>query len=86
MTSCFTLILSSLLFCLMMNSKASLAQDLGDFEEEDFQQFFGLIEDGKISKEKLEVRCVTKESGFTFMPRTFSTKATLSDWSTTKQN
>ncbi len=71
-----------------MNSKASLAQDLGDFEEEDFQQFFGLIEDGKISKEKLEVRCVTKESGFTFTAKDLLHKSNLErlEYNETKLN
>lgn len=53
-------------FCSSLVLQFASSQDLGDFEDEDFQQFFGLIEDGKITKEKLETRCAGKAAGFTF--------------------
>ncbi len=37
-----------------------------EFTDEDFAQFFGLLVDGKITKEKLNQRCVSKAIGFTF--------------------
>ena len=37
-----------------------------EFTDEDFAQFFGLLVDGKITKEKLNQRCANKAIGFTF--------------------
>lgn len=37
-----------------------------EFTDEDFAQFFGLLVDGKITKEKLNQRCASKAIGFTF--------------------
>ncbi len=37
-----------------------------EFTDEDFAQFFGLLVDGKITKEKLNRRCANKAIGFTF--------------------
>ena len=37
-----------------------------EFTDEDFAQFFGLLVDGKITKEKLNQRCAKKAIGFTF--------------------
>jgi hypothetical protein len=37
-----------------------------EFTDEDFAQFFGLIEDGKISRDKLATRCAKEIVGFTF--------------------
>jgi hypothetical protein len=37
-----------------------------EFTDEDFAQFFGLLVDGKITKEKLNQRCAGKAIGFTF--------------------
>ena len=46
--------------------RAQEPQDMGEFTDEDFAQFFGLIEDGKITQEKMRRRCATKQIGFTF--------------------
>ena len=47
------------------------AQAMGDeeFTDDDFAQFFGLIEGGKISKEKMNARCEKEVVGFTFAAR-----------------
>jgi len=47
---------------------AACAQDLAgeEFTDEDFAQFFGLIEDGKITREKMNARCEKEVVGFTF--------------------
>jgi len=37
-----------------------------EFTDDDFAKFFGLIEDGKISREKMVRRCVDEVVGFTF--------------------
>ena len=37
-----------------------------EFTEDDFAQFFSLIEGGKISKEKMSERCEDQSIGFTF--------------------
>lgn len=39
------------------------------FSEDDFAQFFSLIEDGKIAADKIEERCATQGIGFTFLGR-----------------
>ena len=45
-----------------------LAQDMSqeEFTDDDFAQFFGLIEDGKITREKMNTRCEKKVAGSTF--------------------
>lgn len=45
-----------------------LGQSMKDeeFTDEDFAQFFGLIEEGKISQEKMNARCAKEIVGFTF--------------------
>jgi hypothetical protein len=40
-----------------------------EFTEEDFAQFFGLIVDGKIAREKMSTRCAKEIVGFTFEGR-----------------
>ena len=40
-----------------------------EFTEDDFAQFFSLIVDGKISKEKMAERCADQQIGFTFAGR-----------------
>ena len=40
-----------------------------EFSEDDFAQFFSLIVDGKISKDKMEERCADQQIGFTFAGR-----------------
>ena len=44
------------------------AQSMADekFTDEDFAQFFGLIENGKITREKMNARCENEVVGFTF--------------------
>lgn len=37
-----------------------------EFTEDDFAQFFSLVVDGKISKEKMAERCADQQIGFTF--------------------
>lgn len=37
-----------------------------EFTDDDFAQFFGLLIDGRITKEKLNQRCAKKSIGFTF--------------------
>ena len=60
-----------ILTCLVLTlsfGSAAIAQSLADeeFTDEDFAQFFGLIVDGKISKEKMNARCAKEIVGFTF--------------------
>jgi len=38
-----------------------------EFSEDDFAQFFSLIENGKISREKMSERCAAQAIGFTFL-------------------
>ena len=40
-----------------------------EFTEDDFAQFFSLIVDGKISKDKMAERCADQQIGFTFAGR-----------------
>ncbi len=42
-----------------------------EFTDEDFAQFFGLLVDGKISRQKLDARCAGKSLGFTFAAADF---------------
>ncbi len=46
----------------------AFGQDMSDeeFTDDDFAKFFGLIENGKISREKMIGRCVDEVVGFTF--------------------
>jgi len=50
---------------------AGRSQSLADeeFTDDDFAQFFGLITDGKISREKMNARCEKEVVGFTFAAR-----------------
>ena len=62
---------AELLACLVSSmafASGAVAQSLADeeFTDEDFAQFFGLIVDGKITKEKMNQRCEKEISGFTF--------------------
>jgi len=57
--------------CLVLSiffGSGAVAQSLADeeFTDEDFAQFFGLIVDGKISREKMNKRCAKEIVGFTF--------------------
>ncbi len=86
MSNWLTGVICTSTFCASLALQTALSQDLGDFEEEDFQQFFGLIEDGKITKEKLEARCATKEAGFTFAAKNLTHEGALErvDYNETK--
>ena len=60
-----------MLVCLMLSMvfvSSAAAQSFADeeFTDEDFAQFFGLIVDGKITKEKMNNRCAKEIVGFTF--------------------
>ena len=62
---------TELLACLILSAafaSGAVAQSLADeeFTDKDLAQFFGLIVDGKITKEKMSKRCAKKISGFTF--------------------
>jgi hypothetical protein len=46
--------------------RSPLPLDNQEFTDEDFEKFFGLLEDGKITQEKNEQRCAKEEVGFTF--------------------
>lgn len=52
----------------MFISLSAAAQSFADeeFTDDDFAQFFGLIVDGKITKEKMNERCANEIVGFTF--------------------
>ncbi len=52
----------------MFISLSATAQSFADeeFTDDDFAQFFGLIVDGKITKEKMNKRCANEIVGFTF--------------------
>ncbi len=47
---------------------STAAQDMSkeEFTDHDFEQFFGLIENGKITREKMIARCKKEVVGFTF--------------------
>jgi len=46
--------------------RSPLPIDTQEFTQEDFQHFFGLLEDGKISQEKMVEFCADEHNGFTF--------------------
>ncbi|MGI9308698.1 MAG: hypothetical protein ACR2P6_05520 [Gammaproteobacteria bacterium] len=57
------------LLCAMASlavARSPLPKDNQEFTDEDFQKFFGLLEDGKISRDKMEQRCVAEILGFSF--------------------
>ncbi len=53
-------------FLLTANTVCAQAFLQEEFTEDDFAQFFSLIVDGKISKEKMAERCADQQIGFTF--------------------
>jgi hypothetical protein len=60
---------SLLLVCGLLTVPTSHAQSAfaeEEFTEDDFAQFFSLIEGGKISQEKMSKRCTDQSIGFTF--------------------
>ena len=54
------------LFSIAALARSPLPIDNQVFTDEDFEKFFGLLEDGKISMEKNEERCAEEEVGFTY--------------------
>jgi hypothetical protein len=58
-----------LIFGMMMasNSYGQSAFAEEEFTEDDFAQFFSLIEGGKISRDKMSERCADQSIGFTFV-------------------
>jgi hypothetical protein len=56
------------LFASLLMAAAAPAQDMSneEFTDHDFEQFFGQIEGGKISLEKMIARCKQEVVGFTF--------------------
>ena len=49
-----------------VSAKSPLPKDNQEFTDEDFQKFFGLLEDGKITQKKNEQRCANEKVGFTY--------------------
>ena len=47
-------------------AKSPLPIDTQEFTEENFQHFFGLLKDGKISADKMVEFCTDEHLGFTF--------------------
>ena len=62
-STCIGFVLLSLLLTGVAHGQAMADEE---FTDEDFAQFFGLIEGGKISKEKMNARCEKEVVGFTF--------------------
>ena len=61
-----------LFVCGLLTASTSYGQSAfaeEEFTEDDFAQFFSLIEDGKISKEDMSARCKDQSIGFTFAGR-----------------
>jgi hypothetical protein len=59
-----------------------------EFTDEDFAQFFGLIVDGKITREKMAARCAREIVGFTFAGKDLLHDGGLTrlDYNVTKQS
>ncbi len=57
---------SGLLSFLLIGVAHGQAMSDEEFTDEDFAQFFGLIEGGKITREKMNARCEKEIVGFTF--------------------
>jgi hypothetical protein len=66
--------------------KSPLPMDNQEFTDEDFEKFFGLLEDGKISQTKNQHRCEDEQLGFTFTGANLnhSEPATRIDYNVTK--
>jgi len=47
-------------------ARSPLPIDNQEFTDEDFEKFFGLLEDGKITQEDNEKRCASEQIGFTY--------------------
>jgi len=67
-------------------ARSPLPIDNQEFTDEDFQKFFGLLEDGKITLEKNEQRCAKEEIGFTYTGAKLKhpAEATRIDYNVTK--
>jgi hypothetical protein len=50
-----------------VQARSPLPIDTQEFTQEDFQHFFGLLEDGKITEEKMVEFCADEYLGFTFV-------------------
>ena len=79
----------ALLFALvgsLVFARSPLPIDNQEFTDEDFEKFFGLLEDGKITQENNEKRCSTEEIGFTYTGAdlTHGPEATRIDYNVTK--
>ena len=74
--------------CLSMPAlaRSPLPMDNQEFTDEDFQKFFGLLEDGKITQEKNEQRCAEEQIGFSYTGGSLehSSEATRIDYNVTK--
>ena len=84
-----SLALSSLLLPAHSNAsehRSPLPIDNQTFTDEDFEKFFGLLEDGKITVEKNEQRCAKEEVGFTYTGANLEqpAEATRIDYNVTK--
>ena len=83
-------LLAGLCFCsgpaIPAEHRSPLPIDNQEFTDEDFQKFFGLLEDGKISLEKNEQRCAKEEVGFTYTGANLEHPATATriDYNVTK--
>ena len=55
----------SVVFLLAANAVIAQAFLQEEFTEDNLAQFFSLIVDGKISKEKMSERCAAQQIGFT---------------------
>lgn len=66
--------------------RSPLPIDNQTFTDEDFEKFFGLLEDGKITVEKNEQRCAKEEVGFTYTGANLEqpAQATRIDYNVTK--
>ena len=63
----FRIKIGALMLSLLMPSWVN-SQSFADeeFTDEDYAKFFGIIEDGKITREKMNARCAEEILGFTF--------------------
>lgn len=60
-------VLAIFMFANVVMARSPLPIDTQEFTQENFQHFFGLLEDGKITEEKMVGFCVDEYVGFTFI-------------------
>ncbi|MEC9375021.1 MAG: hypothetical protein VYA80_01465 [Pseudomonadota bacterium] len=74
------------LSCPLATAKSPLPIDNQEFTDEDFDKFFGLLVDGKVTQEKNEKRCADEKIGFTFTGKELShnSKPTRINYNVTK--